>query len=145
MVVRTVDVLAIPSSILDGSNTSQHVRIGARYIPSLSSITSAETSLVVNLAYFLLYHRAPKSTQASKRCINIAVGLLTFTTVVFRSEVALFLAPLALQLLIQRHTTFLDLVKVGLLAGLTSVGQSSSQSLREMTNQCVSLSDYCLR
>ncbi|KAF8554440.1 hypothetical protein OG21DRAFT_1578255 [Imleria badia] len=75
----------------------------------------------VNLANYLLYNRAPNSTKASKNHINIAVGLLTFTAVVFRSEVALLLAPLALQLLIQGHTTFLNLVKVGLLVGLTSV------------------------
>ncbi|KAG8213348.1 hypothetical protein J3R82DRAFT_11834 [Butyriboletus roseoflavus] len=77
----------------------------------------------VNLAYYLLHDRAPKSMQASKRCINTAVALLTFTTVVFRSEVALLLVPLALQLLYQGHTTFLDLLKVGVLVGLTSVGQ----------------------
>ncbi|KAF8440477.1 alpha-1,6-mannosyltransferase subunit [Boletus edulis BED1] len=75
----------------------------------------------VNLANYMLYNRTPKSRQASKTRITIAVGLLTFTAVVFRSEVALLLAPLALQLLIQGHTTFLDLVKVGLLVGLTSI------------------------
>ena len=92
--------------------------------PPVKSNINAEISFVVNLAHYLLYNRAPKSTQASKRCINIAVALLTFTAVVFRSEVALLLAPLALQLLIRGHTTPLDLVKVGLLIGLTSVGQS---------------------
>lgn len=91
--------------------------------PLVNSNISAEISLVVNLAYYLLHNRAPKSTQASKNCVNIAVALLTFTAVVFRSEVALLLAPLALQLLVQGHTTFLDLVKVGLLAGLASIGQ----------------------
>lgn len=93
-------------------------------LPLAHSNVSAEISLVVNLASYLLYDRASKSTKASKSRINIAVGLLTFTAVVFRSEVALLLAPLALQLLIQGHTTFLDLVKAGLFVGLTSVGQS---------------------
>ncbi|KAH0832984.1 glycosyltransferase family 22 protein [Lanmaoa asiatica] len=90
-------------------------------LPLVNSNISAEISLVVNLAYYLLHDRAPKSTQPSRKCINIAVALLTFTAVVFRSEVALLLVPLALQLLIQGHTTFLDLVKVGLSVGLTSV------------------------
>ena len=89
--------------------------------PPMNWNISAEISLIVNLANYLLYNRAPGSTQASKKCINIAVALLIFTAVVFRSEVALLLAPLALQLLIQGHT---NLVKVGLLVGLTSVGQS---------------------
>ncbi|KIJ12871.1 glycosyltransferase family 22 protein [Paxillus involutus ATCC 200175] len=75
----------------------------------------------VNIAYYALYNRAPKSLQASKRSINTALTLLTFTSVVFRSEVALLLAPLALQLLVQGHITFLNLIKVGPLAGLTSV------------------------
>ncbi|KAF9223821.1 glycosyltransferase family 22 protein [Gyrodon lividus] len=75
----------------------------------------------VNLAYYALYNRAPKSIQASSKSINTALVLLTFTAVVFRSEVALLLAPLALQLLVQGHTTFLNLVKVGLLAGLSSI------------------------
>lgn len=79
--------------------------------------------LVVNIAYYLLYNRAPRSTQASKKCIDIAVALLTFTAVVFRSEVALLLAPLAFQLLVQGHTTFPNLAKVGLTVGLTSAGQ----------------------
>ena len=89
--------------------------------PPVNWNISAEISLIVNLANYLLYNRAPGSTQASKKCINIAVALLIFTAVVFRSEVALLLAPLALQLLIQGHT---NLVKVGLLVGLMSVGQS---------------------
>ncbi|KAG9314937.1 glycosyltransferase family 22 protein [Chiua virens] len=74
----------------------------------------------VNLAHYMLYHRAPNSVKASKRSINTAIALLTFTAVVLRSEVVLLLAPLALQLLIQGHTTILELVRAGLLAGLTS-------------------------
>jgi len=93
-------------------------------LPPSNSNVSAEISFVVNIGNYLLFNLAPKSRQASKKCAGIAVGLLTFTAIVFRSEVALLLAPLALQLLIQGHTTFLDLVKVGLLVGLASIGQS---------------------
>ncbi|KIK79362.1 glycosyltransferase family 22 protein [Paxillus rubicundulus Ve08.2h10] len=75
----------------------------------------------VNIAYYVLYNRAPQSLQASKKSIDTALTLLTFTSVVFRSEVALLLAPLAFQLLAQGHTTFLNLTKVGLLAGLMSI------------------------
>ncbi|KAH7884254.1 glycosyltransferase family 22 protein [Phlebopus sp. FC_14] len=77
--------------------------------------------LPVNLAYYSLYNRAPKSTRASQKNIDVAIALLVFTAVVFRSEIALLLAPLALQLLVARHTSFFHLVKVGLLAGLTSI------------------------
>ncbi|KAF9232948.1 Alg9-like mannosyltransferase family-domain-containing protein [Melanogaster broomeanus] len=75
----------------------------------------------VNFAYYALYNRAPKSVQAPSKNITIAVALLTFTAVVFRSELAVLLALLALQLLIEGHSTFLNLVTVGLLAGLTSI------------------------
>ncbi|KIJ67137.1 glycosyltransferase family 22 protein [Hydnomerulius pinastri MD-312] len=75
----------------------------------------------VNFAFYALYNRAPKSMQAPKRNINIAIALLTFTAVIFRSEVALLLGPLALQLLVQGHITFASLVKIGLLAGLASI------------------------
>lgn len=92
-------------------------------VPLVKSNISAETRRIVNVAYYMLHSRAPKSTQASKRCINTAVALLTFTAVVFRSEIALLLVPLSFQLLYQGHTTFLNLVAVGVLAGLTSVGQ----------------------
>ncbi|KIJ60396.1 glycosyltransferase family 22 protein [Hydnomerulius pinastri MD-312] len=75
----------------------------------------------VNFVFYALYNRAPKSTQAPKRNINIAIALLTFTAVIFRSEVALLLGPLALQLLVQGRTKFANLVKIGLLAGLASI------------------------
>ncbi|KAI6025003.1 hypothetical protein PISMIDRAFT_90258 [Pisolithus microcarpus 441] len=68
----------------------------------------------VNLAYFTLYNRAPQSIRPSRMSVDIAVGLLVFTAVVFRSELALLLAPLSLQFLIQGHTTFARLIKVGL-------------------------------
>ncbi|KAL4075052.1 glycosyltransferase family 22 protein [Scleroderma yunnanense] len=76
----------------------------------------------VNLAYFTLYNRAPHSNRPSERSVDVVVALLVFTAVVFRSEVALLLAPLALQLLIQGHTSLLRLIKVGLITGLASIG-----------------------
>lgn len=51
----------------------------------------------------------------------MAISLLTFTAVVFRAEVALLLAPLAIQCLYLRYITFTSLVKTGLLSGILSL------------------------
>ncbi|KAI6125109.1 glycosyltransferase family 22 protein [Pisolithus croceorrhizus] len=75
----------------------------------------------VNLAFFTLYNRAPQSIHPSRASVDITVGLLVFTAVIFRSEVALLLGPLSLQFLIQGHTTFARLIKVGLSTGIASI------------------------
>jgi alpha-1,6-mannosyltransferase len=77
---------------------------------------------VVNISTFFLINRAPSATQLPKYSVNAAISLLVFTAVVFRSEVALYLAPLALQLLWSKSITFLNLLKVGILSGLASIG-----------------------
>ncbi|KAH7920957.1 glycosyltransferase family 22 protein [Leucogyrophana mollusca] len=75
----------------------------------------------VNVAFSVLLNRASNVTKPSPSHVDTALMLLTFTTVVFRAEIALLLAPLALQALVLGHTSFLRLVKVGLLSGLVSV------------------------
>ncbi|KAI6107933.1 glycosyltransferase family 22 protein [Pisolithus sp. B1] len=75
----------------------------------------------VNLAYFTLYNRAPQSIHPSRASVDIAVGLLVFTAVIFRSEVALLLGPLCLQFLIQGYTTFARLIKVGLSNSIAAI------------------------
>ncbi|KAG6335675.1 hypothetical protein ID866_3409 [Astraeus odoratus] len=80
--------------------------------------------VTVNLAYFALYNRAPQSLRPTRKSVDIAVALLVFTAVVFRSEVALLLVPIALQLWIQGHTTLPKLIKVGLVTAVTSIALS---------------------
>lgn len=75
----------------------------------------------VNLAFYALYDRAPQSQYPTKRSVEVAFALLTFTAVVFRSEVVLLLAPLALQALLLRHISFMRLVRVGFLSGMLSI------------------------
>jgi alpha-1,6-mannosyltransferase len=79
---------------------------------------------LVNLATYFLINGAPKSTQISSRSVNSAIALLTFTAVVLRAEVALLLGPLALQLLLTNQINFINLIKVGLISGLSSLGSS---------------------
>ncbi|KAG1743496.1 glycosyltransferase family 22 protein [Suillus lakei] len=76
----------------------------------------------VNLGFYALYDRAPHSQYPTRRSVDVAFALLTFTAVVFRSEVALLLAPLAIQALLLRHTSFLRLIRVGFLSGMLSIG-----------------------
>ncbi|THH12420.1 hypothetical protein EW146_g7714 [Bondarzewia mesenterica] len=53
--------------------------------------------------------------------VQIAIALLTFASVVFRSEIALLLGCVSLQSLLSRQITFGKLTKVGLISGLSSV------------------------
>lgn len=70
----------------------------------------------------------PNSARPSERKVSIAVSLLTFTAVVFRAELALLLAPFALQALLARWISLGGLLKTGIVAGLFSMGQSDLHS-----------------
>lgn len=75
-----------------------------------------------NISLYLLIDRAPNSTRPSKSSVHWAIALLTFTTIVFRSELLLLLGPFVLQAIL-RYTTLYDVMKVGLLSGILSAGQ----------------------
>ncbi|TFK71490.1 alpha-1,6-mannosyltransferase subunit [Pluteus cervinus] len=75
----------------------------------------------VNMAYFCLLPRTPKAKNPSRTRIYAAIVLLTFTSVVFRSEVAALLAPIVIQALLQRQVDFVTVVLVGLISGLASI------------------------
>lgn len=77
---------------------------------------------VVNIALSRIIGHNPVSVGQVKRSYKVAIGLLTFTTVVFRAEIALLLAPLVLQSLLKRKLTILEVIKVGLYSGLPSIG-----------------------
>ncbi|KAG1841033.1 glycosyltransferase family 22 protein [Suillus subalutaceus] len=76
----------------------------------------------VNLGFYALYNRAPQSQFPTRRSADVTFALLTFTAVVFRSEVALLLAPLAIQALLLRHISFTRLISVGFLSAMLSIG-----------------------
>ncbi|KAG0708123.1 glycosyltransferase family 22 protein [Suillus ampliporus] len=75
----------------------------------------------VNLAFYALYNGALQSQYPPRKNVDVAFALLTFTAVVFRSEVVLLLAPLAIQALLLQRTTFLRLIRIGFLSGLVSI------------------------
>ncbi|KAG2018344.1 alpha-1,6-mannosyltransferase subunit [Coprinopsis cinerea AmutBmut pab1-1] len=76
---------------------------------------------LVNLSTYLLLKRAPNALRLSSATSSTIISLLTFTAVVFRAEVALFLAPVALQLLLTKNIGFRKLITVGLTASLLSI------------------------
>ena len=90
--------------------------------PRSSSASTTPRCFVVNVASYLLINRDPNSLRPSSASFNTALFLLTFSVVVFRAELTLFLGPLALQALVQGHITFTNLVKIGLVSGLASIG-----------------------
>ena len=57
-----------------------------------------------------------------QRDIHLAIALLTFTIVVFRAELLLFLGPVVFQALWQGYTRFWKVVKVGIISGAASLG-----------------------
>ena len=71
-----------------------------------------------------------------------ALGLLTFTAIVFRAEVALLLTPLAIIALYQRQMRVLDVFRIGLLFGVPSLGPSSFSSFPYRTDNATINSLY---
>ncbi|KIY44223.1 glycosyltransferase family 22 protein [Fistulina hepatica ATCC 64428] len=75
----------------------------------------------VNISTYLLLNRAPSAPRPSVRNVSIAVGLLTSTAIVLRSEVSLLLGSIVLHLLFLGHTSLWRVIKAGLFWGLPSL------------------------
>ena len=89
----------------------------------------------VNLALSRLLHRPSSLTQA--------LGLLTFTAIIFRAEVALLLAPLAIVGLYKRQIRMTDIFRISLLYGVPSLGPSFFPSFLYQTDDAIIHSFYC--
>ncbi|KAF9514619.1 glycosyltransferase family 22 protein [Hydnum rufescens UP504] len=61
------------------------------------------------------------SPTKDSRSARSAIGLITATAIIFRAELALFLAPLALQMLITRRMTFRSLLSTGFTVALLAI------------------------
>lgn len=83
----------------------------------------------VNFATYLLVDRSPNSRRPSQASLQRAVALLVSTAVIFRAEVALLLTALCLQLLFARRVPFMNVIRVGLVSGVLSIGESYIASL----------------
>src|SRR5258706_9046479 len=92
--------------------------------PSLNIICAS-----VNLALSRLLHRPSSLTPA--------LGLLTFTAILFRAEVALLLMPLAIVVLYRRQVRVIDVFRIGILYGVPSLGPSSFLSFLYLTDNAI--------
>lgn len=101
-------------------------RICSLYFPVCSSISKRilTYSLPVNLSTYLILDRAPNSIRPSNMNIHIAIGLLTYTAVIFRAEILLLLIPLILQALARRYLTLYSVIRLVLFCSLTAIGAS---------------------
>ena len=92
-------------------------------LPACKRLPNVTPFALVNIALYFIYGREPNASRPSRGRIHAAIALLTFTAVVFRAELLLFLGPLVLQALISRSTTLFKVIGVGLLSGLFSAGR----------------------
>jgi hypothetical protein len=124
--LRSPLMFSIPRPFLDGEDTPEHVRLLPRYVHSTPLPWYDKRVpipiLTVNVATYLLLDRAPNALRPSQTSINFAIALLTFTAVVFRAEVVILLGPIVLQALYERYIPLKSVVKIGLVAGLVSLG-----------------------
>ncbi|PPQ74041.1 hypothetical protein CVT24_012343 [Panaeolus cyanescens] len=79
----------------------------------------------VNLATHLLVSRTPRSTIIPEKRVQWSIFLLAFSAAVFRAEIAAFLAPFCLQMLVSKQISLANLLKTGVLASVISAGKAS--------------------
>ncbi len=123
LVLCSLNLFAVPSAILDGTNRSEYVRDHTWYVmgPFTSDAIKFET---VNYSTYLMVDRSSNSKKPSQASLNFAIALLTCTAVIYRAEVALLLMPFCLQLLVTKRLAFLNILRVGLISGLLSIGMN---------------------
>ena len=91
----------------------------SKYTVELDVISAPKNShCPVNVALSLLVGSSRKDSRSAR----FAIGLITASVVIFRAELALFLAPLALQMLITRKMTFWCLLSTGFISALLAIG-----------------------
>jgi alpha-1,6-mannosyltransferase len=98
----------------------------------------------VNLALYLTLDLDPQTAKPPPRRAYAAISLLTFSAVIFRSEVLVLLAPLSIQYLSLGYTTLSDTIRVGLISGLTSLGLCVIKHIFQSTHSKISAITVCL-
>ena len=119
---------ATPPAFLDGQDTTKHVCIVPWCVGPLSVSHSVLTHRLIsaNVALSFLIPSAPSRPSPAQPNLLFAISLLVFTSIVFRSEVALLLAPIVLRAIKMVPLTLL--VKRGLIAAAVSIGESGHRS-----------------
>lgn len=83
------------------------------------------------MAYAYLLSRCLGASKPSEQKVSVALALLTFAGVVFRAELVLLFAPLALQMLLSGWISLRNFLKAELIAGLFSICQSIANSYND--------------
>lgn len=99
--------------------------------------------LPVNIALCKLWDRAPNATRPTHSGMNVSIALLVFAGVVFRSEVALLLAPIVLQALWCGYAPLTRIIKVGLVSALASIGTLFKLHFTPLTDLYIVCSNHC--
>jgi hypothetical protein len=123
------NMFSISFSVLDGKNLAEYVRIVPRWAQMyiFDHVLMLMFNPAVNFALYLILESNAYLQKPRKRKIFAAIGLMTFATVVFRSELILLLAPLTLQFLFLGYINLSSVLKVGLISGILSVGSYHNQ------------------
>ena len=95
------------------------------WAPTLPTTLLTSVSLV-NLAVSLLIPNSTARGFSTQSRLLAAISLLVFTAVVFRSEVALLLAPVALHAMLFVVPPF-RVIKTGILSAAVSIGKEGSR------------------
>jgi len=113
----------IPPTVLDGQDSSKHVCIVPRCVgrPIVGHGVLTRRLIPVNVALSFLIPSVPARASPTQPKLLSAISLLVFTSVVFRSEVALLLAPIAMHAI--KIVPPARLVKSGLIAAALSIGE----------------------
>ena len=119
---------AIPPTVLDGQDTAEHVCVVPWCVasPSVNCSTLTHRLTPVNVALSFLIPSTPSRASPTQQKLLSAISLLVFTSVVFRSEVALLLVPIALHAI--QVVPFALLVKRGLITATVSIGEDGHRS-----------------
>src|SRR6266581_7435616 len=80
-VLRSVDLFAISSTILDGTNYSEYVCDYTWYVSGAFLINVIKFE-IANYSTYLMVDRSPNSKKTSQASLNMAIALLTCTTVI---------------------------------------------------------------
>ena len=119
---------SIPPTVLDGQDIAEHVCIIPWCVgpPSVDCSVLTQRLTLVNVALSLLIPSAPARASPTQPKLLSAISLLVFTSVVFRSEVALLLVPIAMHAI--QIVPFSLLVKRGFIAAAVSIGEDGHRS-----------------
>jgi hypothetical protein len=109
-------LLAVSFTVLDGKNTAEYVRSDTLWV-----IIILHPEKCIKFVLLSIGNEALARLIRPKSSPDISIALLAFAAVVFRAELAVYLAALSLVLLLRSKIRFGRLVAVGVISSVCSV------------------------